>query len=222
LCAVALPLHAQAGHPPSESPYHDVAQRQEITAFGGWFGGNVGDAGVGPRAGPVIGLRYEFRVANPISFFARVSGIATERTVIDPEQELPEDRKLGTVQFPMLLTDVGVAFAVTGRKTWHRIMPVAHASVGLLSDLGKGIDEGGFSIGTPFALSIGAGVRFVPNGRLGARVDLTDHLYKARYPSTYFTAPSEESEAVLPAGASRNPWQHNATITFGLSYRLGR
>lgn len=219
---VAAPLSAQVGNPPSESPYRDFPQRHEFTVFGGWFSGSEGDANVGPKGGPAVGARYEFRIAGPVFITGRLTGIATERLVIDPEEEDPADRELGTIKFPMLLADVGLTLAVTGQKTWHRIMPVVHAGAGILSDLGKGVDDGGFGIGTPFALSVGTGVRYVPGGRLAVRVDLTDHLFRVRYPASYFTAPSKDSEPVLPESASRSQWLHNPTITLGVSYHFRR
>jgi hypothetical protein len=222
LVLVASPVAAQVGHPPSDSPYRDFSRRQELTFFGGWFSGSEGDANVGPQGGPVLGARYEFRVGGPVFLTGRLTGIATERLVVDPEEEDLEDRELGTIKFPMLLADVGLTLAITGRKTWHRIMPVVHASAGILSDLGKEVDVGGFSIGTPFALSVGTGVRYVPGGRVAVRVDVTDHLFRIRYPAAYFVPPSEDSEPVLSGSASRSQWLHNPTITFGVSYHFGR
>lgn len=226
VCAVAVTpptsAPAQVGHPPSESPYRDVPQRQSLTPFAGWMSADIGKAGVGPEGGPAVGLQYDLRISGPVLLTARMTGVATERVVIDPEEEDPADRTLGTIKLPLLLTDVGFSLVLTGQKSWHRLQPVITATAGLFSDLGKDLDEGGFSIGTPFALSVGAGVRYVRGGKLAVRLDVTDHLYRLRYPSAYFVAPSEDSEPVLPPNSGRSEWTHNPTFKVGLSYLFGR
>ncbi|HJU89579.1 MAG TPA: hypothetical protein VJ672_09310 [Gemmatimonadaceae bacterium] len=221
-CSLPASLTAQVGNPPGDSPYRDVPQRHSLTPFTGYMDGDVGRAGVGPEGGPAIGLQYDLRIAGPVWLTARVTGVATERLVLDPEEEDPADRVRGKIKLPVLVSNVGFTMAVTGQKSWHRLQPLITAGAGLYSDLGREVDDGGFNIGTPFALSVGAGVRYVPGGRLAIRLDLTDHLYKLRYPTAYFVAPSEDSEPVLPANSSRSEWTHNPTLTIGLSYLFGR
>jgi hypothetical protein len=216
---IAAPLAAQVGNPPSESPYRDVRNKQELTAFGGWFAGNEGAAGVGPQAGPAVGVLYEMRIGGPVNLMARLTGVATERTVIDPTKPAAT-RVLGTERFPMVMAEAGFSLLVTGRKSWHRLIPVVNGGIGVASDLGREIDQGGFHVGTPFALSIGTGVRYVPSTRWQLRVDLTDHLFKLNYPTTYFTPPSTTEDPVLTG--SRSEWAHNATLTLGVSYLFGR
>ena len=57
LTLAAVPAAAQVGHPPSRSPYRDVPWKQEVTLYGGDYQGAIGNAGVGPTGGPVIGVR---------------------------------------------------------------------------------------------------------------------------------------------------------------------
>ena len=86
----------------------------------------------------------------------------------------------------------------------------------------EGEDIGGYKFGTPFALNVGAGVRFVPGGRFQLRVDVADHLYQIRYPSSYYQSSSPTVDPVLPARQKQNIWKHNAALTIGVSYLLGR
>jgi hypothetical protein len=116
--------------------------------------------------------------------------------------------------------DAGFSFALTGHKSWHGLVPLVHTGLGLTSNL-AGTDPGGFSLGTRFALSYGAGIRWVPTGRLAFRVDLSNHAYQIRYPDRYFE-PAIDSTSVLPPERSKSKWLNNTAVTFGASYQFFR
>ena len=221
LLASAGALGAQdVGHQPSQSPYRDLLFRQELALFGGLYSGSEGIAGVAPGGGPAIGLRYEIRIGGPAHFTARLTHARTERTILDPD--LPDDeRNLGTRSWPITIADAGISINLTGQKSWRRLVPYLAGGVGVASDFGKEGDPGGFEFGTPFAFTVGAGVRRDMDGPIQLRVDIADYIYQLDYPSTYTTAPTG-STPILPAGSSTNQWTHNWLLSVGISYRYSR
>ena len=224
LLALLLPLPALAqevGYPPERSPFRDLEYRQELTGFAGYFAASRDAAGVAPQSGPMVGVRYEMRIAGPASFTARVANVFSERTIIDPA-EPASTRVVGTESWPLLLGDVGVTVNLTGQKSIRRLVPVLSAGLGVASDTkGGGSDVGGYRFGTTFALTLGGGVRWVPGGRFQLRADVQDYLYQIKYPSTYFAA-SGGADPVLTNPNSRSMWKHNAALTIGGSYLFFR
>ncbi|HEY0970591.1 MAG TPA: hypothetical protein VGE02_06410 [Gemmatimonadales bacterium] len=218
---VALPASAQdVGYLPEESPYRDIPWRHELTAFSGYYAAAGDPAGVAPRSGPMAGVRYEVRMGGPAQFYARLAGVSSERMVLDPRAE-PGERELGTKSLGLFLADVGVSVNVTGQKSWHGLVPVVAGGIGVATDFDSE-DVGSYKLGTPFALSLGAGLRWVPGGRFQLRVDLTDHLYQIRYPSTYYQSSATPPTPLLQRSQKDNIWKHNAALTIGASYLLGR
>ena len=212
----------QVGYPPTASPYRDLVFRQELTAFAGYVSGSKGRAGVAPTGGPAAGIRYEIRIGGPAEFHVRLMRAWTERTVLDPSQ--PEaTRNLGTRPWPIYQGEVGITMNLTGQKSWRQLVPVLSGGIGLASDANKGGDPAGFTIGTPFAFSFGAGVRWVPGGSFQLRADISNFLYSVDYPDAYFgNVATPTVPPILPARSSQGEWLHNRVLTIGASYLFFR
>lgn len=216
----ALPAMASAqlvGHEPSSSPYYDLPYKQEWTLYGGEFFGRTGRAGVGPGQAPLIGLRYGIRLGGPVDFFTQIARTFSDRTVLDPA-DTGAARVVGKASAPVYLANVGLGFNLTGQKSYHHFVPVVNAGLGVASDGGKGKDVGGFSLGTPFALNFGVGLRWAPRGHYQLRAEFTDYLYALNYPPRYFQAPTSTSTPILPPASSAKQWTHNPVLSLGLSY----
>ena len=220
LAAVAVPAGAQVGYPPARSPFRDLVYRQELSVYTGYYDGAEGRAGVAPTGGPMLGVRYEVRIGGPAEFTVRLARVWSERRVLDPNLP-PETRDLGERSWPIYLGDVGLAINLTGQKSFHGLVPVVHGGIGVASDLSRGGDPGGYRFGTPFALSFGGGVRWVPGGRFQLRVDIADHLYSLNYPDQYFS-PVQIVDPILSGSASTGEWKHNMALTVGASYLFVR
>lgn len=218
---VTRALGAQdVGHAPEASPFRDLAYRQELSLFGGYYNGSEGKAGVAPGGGPAFGMRYEIRIGGPAQFTARLTHATPDRTVLDPA--LAENvRNLGERAWPVTIADVGISLNLTGQKSWHHLVPSLSGGVGIASDFGKSGDPGGFDFGTPFAFTFGGGVRLERDGPLQLRFDVADYLYQLEYPAAYTTAPVG-STPILSAGSSTSEWTHNLLLSVGLSYRFSR
>jgi len=217
---LARPAAAQVGHAPAASPFEDLEFRQAVTLQGGWFSASGGPAGVAPRGGALGGVQYDLLVGGPAFLTVRLREVASERTVIDPARDAG-DRVIGTEQRPLTLLDVGLSVALTGQKTYRRLVPLVHVGAGAASNF-QGTDPGGFRFGTRLALAYGAGLRWVPQGRrLAYRADVGWHMYQMRYPASYFQA-GLDSTSVFPAGQSTSSWRNNMAITVGASYQFRR
>jgi hypothetical protein len=148
-----------------------------------------------------------------------VGTIITERTVIDPARPAGE-REIGTLQRPMWFFDLGITTALTGQKTWHGLQPLLTLNGGAISNF-ESEDVGGFKVGTSFAFSYGAAVKWVPGGRFAYRADVGGQMYRINYPNRYF-APGLDGTSVLPANAGKSDWINNLSVTLGVSYHFRR
>lgn len=215
---LAAPLGAQVGYPPSASPFRDLLYKQDVTLFSGYFAAGDDPVGIGPQGAPIVGLRYEVRIGGPAQFFARAGYAFSERTIINPTRPAGE-REVGTTSMPLYLLDLGVSFNLTGQKSYRGFVPVVTFGGGIASDFRSRRDVGDFRFGTPFALSLGGGVRYVRDGPFQLRLDLVDYLYQIRYPSSYFVS-TGGAEPVRRG--SQSAWTHNKAITVGASYQFFR
>lgn len=221
LLAASSPVLAQeVGHLPSESPYRDIAYKQELTPFAGYYFAGSDPAGVAPRSGPMFGARYEIRIGGPAQFMARVGHVWSERRVIDPQLPVGS-RDVGTSSTSLYLADVGISLNLTGQRSWRGIVPVVSGGAGIATDFASP-DVGGFRLGTPFAITLGAGVRWTSGGNWQVRADVADYLYQVKYPPLYFQAPAPNVDPVLPPNSKQNVWKHNAALTLGVSYLFFR
>ena len=221
LVGAATPATAQdIGYTPEASPFRDLPYRQELTVFGGYYLAGRDPAGVAPQSGPMVGARYEIRIGGPAQFYARTAVAFTERDVLNPR--LAEGaRELGSESVTLGLADVGVSLNLTGQRSWRGIVPILSGGAGIVTDFASP-DVGGFRLGTPFAITLGAGVRWTSGGNWQARADVTDYLYQVRYPPLYFQAPASGVAPVLPPTAKQSNWKHNAALTVGVSYLFFR
>jgi hypothetical protein len=212
-------VRAQVGYPPARSPYLDLLYTQEITAIVGYYVGREDPAGVAPGNGPVIGAHYEWRAGGPAHLTSEIVRIGSKRTVLDPNKPAAT-RNLGERSWPLYAADFGLGLSLTGAKSWHQIVPEVRAALGFVSDFRRP-DVGGFRYGTRFALTWGAGLRYVPGGNFQLRADFTNRLVSISYPDAYFRAPSGGGPAIL-TGKDNSVWRNNPSFTLGFSYLFSR
>ncbi len=218
IAATSVVAQAQVGYPPAESPFRDLVYKQEATLILGHYVAGKDPVGVAPRSGPMLGARYEVRIGGPAQFAVRVARVFSERNVLDPTK--PEcERVESTDSWPLYLADLGITFNLTGQKSFRGFVPVATIGGGGATDLKGSEDLGGFKFGTAFALSYGAGIRWVPGGAYQVRLDVVNYLYQVRYPNSYFTP-----NGTLPAvrSGTQSVWTNNSALTLGGSYQFFR
>ena len=215
----ALPAAAQVGHDPASSPYTDLEYSQEITPFFGYTKARHDPAGVAPKSAPLAGVRWEWSLTGPLALSSEVTRTFSSRDVVDPTKPLAT-RPQGSESAPVYSADVALALNLTGRKSWHHLVPQLRAGMGFVNSPAKDASSG-FAFGTPFAFTFGGGVKLVPGGRVQLRADLTDRVFKLSYPDSYYR-PATDNTAVLDDQTPRSFYTHHLGITLGVSYLFAR
>ncbi len=218
--AISAGAQVSVGYPPQKSPYRDLEYHSELTAFGGYFRGAQDPAGVAPGGGPIGGIRYEIGIGGPAQLVVRAAEAFSERNVVDPTQPAAT-RNLGSRPWPVYLADLGLSVNLTGQRSFHGIVPVTYAGVGIATDGGKKATGDPYRLGTTFAFSFSGGLRFVPGGRFQIRADAGTYMYQIKYPAAYYILASDNT-AVLDSKQTKNFWKRNGVYTLGLSYLLFR
>ena len=212
-------LNGQVGHRPSSSPYEDVKLGQTVSLSAGWLAVTRDPAGVAPEAAPFGQLRYDVGIGGPASLFARYTLSTTQRTLYAPSA-IASARKTGTPGVAMHVVDAGIDLALTGKKTWHHLLPSLAGGVGIASDFAK-VDSGGYQFGVKFALSYGLALRYVRSSGLRLRLDATSFRWQYDYPDRYFVKASDGT-SILTDTRNRSKWKGNWGLAAGLSYPVFR
>ena len=214
LACIATTAGAQVGHLPKDSPYRDLETRHEFTFFGGRYDAGRDPIGIGPRDGPLFGVRYQIHVGGPAFLMARWSHVNSERAAIDPTKLEPA-RQLGMKKVSLNIYDVALSLNLTGQKSFHHIVPVINLGAGIGS-CGCTVENDPYSFGTPFAFTFGGGLKFVPGGRFQLMVDWSNYLYQLKYPTAYYVPPTGGTPAV-PGNQARSFWKNNRGLSVGAS-----
>ena len=217
---VAFPLSAQqqVGFPPTQSPYRDLEFKEELSPYFGWGSASTDAAGVVPQSASIAGLRYQIHLGGPVAFDADVSRMGSSRDVVDPTQ-ISGKRVIGSTAAAVYGVNVGVAVALTGRKSWHYVVPEVRGGIGIVSSEAKD-DASGYSFGTPFAFTLGGGLKFVSTGRLQIRADATERLYKQKYPDSFYKTTLDGTS--LLTTQARSFWANQTLLTVGASLLFDR
>lgn len=219
LAAAATPLSAQVGFPPERSPYRDLEYKREWTWFGGYFNARRDPENIAPRDGPLVGVRYDMRLAGPTYISGRIATAFLPRNILDPKQPIG-DRYVGEETVPLMLSDLGFGLNLTGFRSWRHLVPFVSTGLGFASDLTGRRDVGDYRFGAQFAFNFGGGAKWT-KGRFQARLDWTNYLYQIKYPSSYFIRSGADDPPRLP-GQPENTWRRNVSWQLGLSYLIGR
>lgn len=215
----ATPAVAQVGHPPEASPYTDLEFGQELTALFGYVKARHDPAGVAPKSAPLVGLRYEIALVGPLALSTDVTAAFMSRDVVDPERPLAT-RSQGTQTATTYAADVALAMNLTGRKSWHHLVPQVRAGLGVVRSDAKDATSG-FAFGTPFAFTFGGGLKLASAGHLQVRGDITDRVFKLSYPDSYYR-PTSDNTRVVGTDTPRSFYTHHTALTIGVSYLFGR
>jgi hypothetical protein len=221
LAAAPSVLAAQVvvGHTPETSPYRDITASQRITIFGGYFAAQQDEVGATPQSGASIGLRYSIPVAGPADFYARLVRVNSHREAFNPTKPA-ETRSLGTQDLGLYIADVGFDFNLTGRRTWHGLVPLLGFGLGVTSAPTTTKDDP-YDFGTQFSFSLEGGIRFNPTNSYEIRLNAKPTFYQNHYPVQYFAKPTG-STPLLDASTARSGFRHGIDYSAGLSLPLFR
>jgi hypothetical protein len=219
MAASAPALRAQVGHMPSQSPYEDIKIGQTITLMAGWLSVGRDFAGVAPRSSAMGVLRYDIGVGGPASLFARYTLAPSERDVLNPANP-KKTRLFGTRSVMTHVLDGGLDIALTGRKTWHRLLPSVNGGAGVVTDFAA-IDTGAYQFGTKFSFNYGFSLRIMSRRGPQLRLDLTRHIWQYDYPDRYFVKASDTT-SVLTDTKQRSQWRGSWGASAGLAIPIFR
>jgi hypothetical protein len=222
LCAALAPAaQAQVGHNPLHSPYRDLRVHHQFTFSGGYLAGGGGAAGVGPRQGPLGGVRYSLSLSAPLELTGAVYDGQLTRHLLDPTAA-PNKRDLGTATQTVLIADVGFNLRITGAKTWHGLLPYVGFSMGIADGGAVTEDNSGFSFNRPFQFGPHLGVRYYQGSSISLWVEGWDPMWRLRYPLAFFSTSVTGAAPVLdPSVYKQTQWVHNPTLLIGLGITFG-
>src|SRR2546429_9383524 len=199
----ALHLSAQVGHEPSHSPYHDIRRGGVGVITVGYLVGSRGGHGVGISDGPTGGLRYEVAFGTALGASLGIAYAQTTRFVVDPTKD-SLSRRTGPFNTDVVLADVALQLALTGRKTWHGFAPYLGGAFGAAIGGGSPPDPTGYDFGTKLTVAPGAGLRWYPARRVSVRTDFRLVLWRVTLPPDYKNpAPPGSRRAPPPAPPPR-------------------
>lgn len=220
LTPMIAPLGAQAvGSLPQQSPYADVRGGQRLGVDAGYIVMSHDPAGVGPKSAPFVAMRYDFHAGSLAYLTSRAFGASTERDILDYTKKAAV-RRTGTQSSTLIGADVGLALALTGDRSWHRLQPFVATSAGFATGIGDKPDVSLYTFGTRFFLTYGLGARYITGRNSEIRADIVWYNWQLKYPET-FRSTDGDAVAIHPAG-SMSPWTHNRAMTVGWSWGILR
>ncbi|HEX2079186.1 MAG TPA: hypothetical protein VHG08_15785 [Longimicrobium sp.] len=201
------------------SPYEYIEATQSPGAFAGFI---IADPDIsisdsvsvpmGPRSGPVFGVRYQIRAAGPLSIEGGLGLLLTDRRLFDAEFDAETDvvttTDLGTtVPATVGMADVALRFHLTGPRTWNGLAPFVAGTGGFVGDLRGTFAEEEvavdstefFRFGPSFAVGAGLGTDWFPARNVSLRVEASGRLWRMRTPSGFLPNPDAERREWNPA-----------------------
>lgn len=210
---------AQVGHLPANSPFEDVKLGQNLSIMGGWIAMKRDPADVAPKSSLAAALRYDIAVGGPASLYVRYLVAPSERKLLVPTNPRTT-RVIGTPGVITHQLDGGLDLALTGKKTWHRLIPSLNGGAGVVSDF-SAADTGSYQFGTKFSFAYGLSLRYLPRKGPMIRVDLTNFMWQYDYPDRYFVKASDTT-SVITDTRNRSAWRGSRTVTVGVTLPLFR
>ncbi len=202
------------------SPYRYVDESQSITLFGGYVLTDAGALELGPRSGPIGGLRYSLRLGGPFNVEASAGYLPTTRIVWDTAGVDQPPERLGEADLSLLLADASLRFNITGPRTYHGFMPFALLGGGIAlavsedDDLEEAAELAAgtrFDFGTRFAGHVGAGIEWFAMRRLALRAEARDVFWKLGTPQAF---------QALELDVPDSEWVQNFVLSLGVAYHF--
>jgi hypothetical protein len=216
LVALVPALGAQVvGTLPDKSPYLDLNDGQRLTAFAGWFQTGHDAVGVNAKSMPLVGARYDLSVGGGVYLTGLVFGGSTDRTILDYTKPASR-RDIGTQSLALMDASIQLALSLTGKRTWHRIQPLINIGAGVVGGAGDPGDISGYTFGTAFQISYGAGLKWVTGRNSEFRLDLNQYWWELRYPPLYRSTQGDPV-AIKPTGGLTS-WTANTALTLGWTF----
>ena len=198
---------------PERSPFADVTGGHRVGIVAGYMATGRDPAGVGPKGGPMLGVRYDLHAGGPAYLSARFFGFSSERDILDYTKKAAQ-RRVGTQSGAIGGTELGLTLAATGDRSWRRLQPLVHAGVGLVFGIGDRNDVSGYRFPTAFSFSWGLGARYVTGRNSQLRADVSWLHWGIKYPESYRSTEGD-TVAIRPSGTlSPGTWNRALTVSW--------
>lgn len=219
--AVVLAVHpAATAAQDVPSPYRYMEKGQEVSLYAGVLDTDPGRFGFGPDDQQFVGARYAVVVSNAFSLEGSLASTFGPRDVVNPNRA-EGDRVVEEAEVRLFLLDARLQFALTGRRSWHRIQPYTFLGGGIsfdtLGDQDEDFlleEEDRYEYGTRFTGTFGGGFRFAFSDRWMLRAEGGLLLYKLGYPSGW----RDEERGFV--GVPEDEWMSNRALSVGLAWRF--
>lgn len=226
---LAWPVATQAQRLPS--PYRFIEPKQDLGISISYIWADPGTAGIGPKAGPAIGIRYTRRLSRPLSITPQVFYFRTERDVRDPSLEEGQEDDgngsvlVGTEGLDILLAAGRLNLNLTGARTWHRLVPYLLGGIGIAIEMSGATSCPGaapdcqitarerFDFGTSFLMQIGFGTVWMPRQHFSLRIEALDNIWRIKTPNGYID-PGVTVRPIPPASDWTNNWEIGLTLSY--------
>jgi hypothetical protein len=205
-----------------DSPYRFLDTRQAVGVFAGQLLTSRGALGLGPRSGPILGVRYDLGISGPFVLEADLGWFAKSRAVQDTVPGDTTRASVGDVDFRAITAQASLRFNITGPRTWHGILPYVLFGGGITTDVSGDAEPDAslpadvrFDFGTSFTGVLGAGFEWYPgeSGRAGIRLDARNLLWKLKTPGAFLRG---DQARILPS----DEWAQNFALTAGVVFRF--
>jgi len=202
------------------SAYRFIDESQAAGLWAGYMLADRGDAGFGPKSGPVFGGRYSIRVSGPFQIEVEGAYIPATRAVLDTAVVDSMYERVGEADMNMALLNGSLRFNLTGARTWHNLQPFFAFGAGAVLDLSgeNGADadvpaDARFDLGTRFAGQLGGGIEWFATRQLTVRLDARNVLWKISTPDPFLLGRLGEETVA-------DEWLQNGMFSLGLSLRF--
>jgi hypothetical protein len=210
-----------------ETPFDWVDASLRVGVFAGNLSSDRGSLGIGPGGSTTFGARLRARVSSPLSLEIGFGLGNSERAVIDPR--LPAGpAPVDTVNADWLVIEGGFQIALTGSRTLHQLQPYIVLTGGVLKGRGEEVSDSlmaaedvpfQYNIGTASMFTAGAGVEWIPNGRIGLGLEVRDRLWRIKAPDGFFRLDVLQNIEDLGLEAPQeSEWTHNIELSASLYY----
>ncbi|MBI4419196.1 MAG: hypothetical protein HY560_00060 [Gemmatimonadetes bacterium] len=209
---------AQVGHAPERSPYRDLRAKQAASAIAGYVWGSGGVAKVGPTNGRLFGVRYDRQVGTAADILIGLSYGRFQRYRVDPAQPVAT-RTSGPEDEDIAMMEAGVSLVLTGRKSWHGLVPYVGTGVGVAFDVQLAEDISTYSFGTKGLLIPHLGVKWFPVQALAVKLEGRSYFWRLSYPTQFFLPPTGlDVPPVLTAEDPTAEWTMHPTLILAVGY----
>lgn len=211
---------AQVGYAPEKSPYRDIATNYGFSVLGGYVAGSGGRLGIGPKGGPIGGVRYEMSIGGPTDVVFDAGYMSLKRLAVDPNADTLT-RTTGPFTQSAVIADVGLNVLLTGRKTWRRLAPYVGAMLGMAFGGSVAQDTSGYDFKAKFMVGPQLGIRWDPVDNVAIRIEGRDLFWQIKYPSSFFTTPARAPNQPPVLDATVDPsseWVQHPTLVLSLGF----